>query len=116
MFYTLNDIFNQSKADEFSATLDAEDYEARILYGIRIEKTHKTQAIFGESQTMMLMKISLVKEDLKKAQNMELRNLQEVETQLLKKKDGTRIQLLLLRFQKVLMVTRLYAMLIIITT
>jgi len=52
MFYTLNDIFNQSKADEFSATLDAEDYEARILYGIRIEKNHKTQAIIIHNTTM----------------------------------------------------------------
>tara|TARA_R110000751_G_scaffold3808_3_gene17734 strand:- start:1658 stop:2080 length:423 start_codon:yes stop_codon:yes gene_type:complete len=52
MFYTLNDIFNQSKADEFSATLDAEDYEARILYGIRIEKNHNTQAIIIHNTTM----------------------------------------------------------------
>jgi len=52
MFYTLNDVFNQSIADEFSAQLDGEDYEARILYGIRIEKNLKTKKVIIHNTTI----------------------------------------------------------------
>mgnify|MGYP003109750200 CR=1 FL=1 len=52
MFYTLNDVFNQSIADEFSANLNAEDYEARILYGIRIEKNLKTKKVIIHNTTI----------------------------------------------------------------
>ncbi len=38
MCYSLIDIFNQAKEDEFSAVLDGDDFEARILSGIRIEQ------------------------------------------------------------------------------
>jgi hypothetical protein len=52
MFYTLNDVFNQSIADEFSANLNAEYYEARILYGIRIEKNLKTKKVIIHNTTI----------------------------------------------------------------
>ena len=38
MCYTLKEIFNQAKSDEFSAVLDGEEFEARLLSGIRIEQ------------------------------------------------------------------------------
>tara|TARA_R110000751_G_scaffold27669_5_gene72972 strand:+ start:1870 stop:2295 length:426 start_codon:yes stop_codon:yes gene_type:complete len=43
MCYTLIDIFNQAQADEFSAVLDGDDFEARILSGIRIEQEKETK-------------------------------------------------------------------------
>ena len=43
MCYSLIDIFNQAKEDEFSAVLDGDDFEARILSGIRIEQERATQ-------------------------------------------------------------------------
>ena len=42
MCYTLKEIFKQAKADEFSAVLDGEEFEARILSGIRIEQNINT--------------------------------------------------------------------------
>ncbi len=35
---TLKKIFEEAKQDEFSAVLDGKNFEARLLYGIRIEK------------------------------------------------------------------------------
>ena len=43
MRYTLLKVFEQAKADEFSATLDGEEFEARILSGIRIEQNKITK-------------------------------------------------------------------------
>ena len=43
MRYTLLEVFEQAKADEFSATLDGEEFEARILSGIRIEQNKITK-------------------------------------------------------------------------
>jgi len=43
MRYTLLEVFEQAKADEFSATLDGEEFEARILSGIRIEQNKATK-------------------------------------------------------------------------
>jgi len=43
MCYTLSEIFNQAREDEFSAILDGDDFEARILSGIRIEQEKVTQ-------------------------------------------------------------------------
>jgi hypothetical protein len=43
MCYSLIDVFNQAREDEFSAILDGDGFEARILSGIRIEQEKVTQ-------------------------------------------------------------------------
>ena len=45
MCYSLEQIFEQAKDDHYSASLDGDGTEARILYGIRIEKIHLTGKI-----------------------------------------------------------------------
>jgi len=43
--YTLIDVWNQAKEDCFTATLDGEGYEARILYGCKISKDNDTNMV-----------------------------------------------------------------------
>jgi len=43
--YTLIDVWNQAKDDCFTANLDGEGYEARILYGCKISKDKETNMV-----------------------------------------------------------------------
>ena len=43
--YTLIDVWNQAKEDCFTANLDGEGYEARILYGCKISKDNDTNMV-----------------------------------------------------------------------
>ena len=43
--YTLIDVWNQAKDDCFTANLDGEGYEARILYGCKISKDNDTNMV-----------------------------------------------------------------------
>lgn len=43
--YTLIDVWNQAKDDCFTANLDGEGYEARILYGCKISKDKETNIV-----------------------------------------------------------------------
>ena len=43
--YTLIDVWNQAKNDCFTANLDGEGYEARILYGCKISKDNDTNMV-----------------------------------------------------------------------
>ena len=43
--YTLIDVWNQAKEDCFTATLDGEGYESRILYGCKISKDNDTNMV-----------------------------------------------------------------------
>jgi hypothetical protein len=52
MCYSIIEIFNQAKEDEFSAILDGDDFEARILSGIRIEQEKGTQQTIIHNTTM----------------------------------------------------------------
>ena len=45
MRFTLENIFQQAKDDDYTASLDGDGYEANILYGIRIEKVNITGKI-----------------------------------------------------------------------
>ena len=45
MRFTLENIFQQAKDDDYTASLDGDGYEANILYGIRIEKVNITGTI-----------------------------------------------------------------------
>lgn len=49
---TLKKIFEEAKQDEFSAVLDGKNFEARLLYGIRIEKDSETQSIIIHNTTI----------------------------------------------------------------
>ena len=40
MCYTLEEIFEQAKNDHYTASLDGDGSEAKILYGIRIERIY----------------------------------------------------------------------------
>ena len=43
--YKLIDVWNQAKEDCFTANLDGEGYEARILYGCKISKDNDTNMV-----------------------------------------------------------------------
>ena len=49
---TLENIFEEARQDEFSAVLDGKNFEARLLYGIRIEKDSETQSIIIHNTTI----------------------------------------------------------------
>tara|TARA_Y100000592_G_scaffold83784_1_gene133962 strand:- start:352 stop:768 length:417 start_codon:yes stop_codon:yes gene_type:complete len=52
MCYTLEEVFNQAKADEFSAVLDGDEFEARLLCGIRIEQNKSTLSTIIHNTTI----------------------------------------------------------------
>tara|TARA_R100000655_G_scaffold107044_1_gene157006 strand:+ start:512 stop:949 length:438 start_codon:yes stop_codon:yes gene_type:complete len=45
MKYSLEDIMNQAMADEYSANLSGNKYNARLLYGCKIHQDHETKTV-----------------------------------------------------------------------
>lgn len=45
MKHSLEEVFQQSKLDDYAITLDGDGYESRMVYGIKIVRDNETKAI-----------------------------------------------------------------------